>query len=227
MAARRLSFLPEVHGRVPQDADQLGLCLLGAHALPGVAGGEPVAAAPERAGDLADVYRLGAQATLRALGDLAQVGDHVDALHGAELVDRLLRVELAGASARVVVVVHRGDQDLPVADGVGKRRPDDPELLEAPAAVDLLVYLRRDDPGAQEVGDELVRDGRDVAEVEPARVGLDADVDGLRGLPVDLDAELAAEAPMASPSEPTCVVTATRSSVLRYSDISRSVLLVV
>src|SRR5918998_629670 len=161
MAARRLSPLPEVHGRVPQDADQLGLRLLGAHSLPGVAGGEPVAAAPERAGDLADVYRLGAQAALRALGDLAQVGDHVDALNRAELVDRLLRVKLAGAGAHVVVVVHRGDQDLPVADGVGKRCPDDPELLEAPAAVGLLVYLRRGDPRPQEGRNELVRQRRE------------------------------------------------------------------
>jgi hypothetical protein len=122
------------------------------------------------------------------------VGHHVDALDGAELVDGLLGVELAGAGARVIVVVYGGDQDLPVADGVRERRADYLELLEAPAAVDLLVDLGRDDPGAQKVGDELVGPGRDVAEVEPAGVGLDADVDRLRGLPVDLDAELAVQA---------------------------------
>src|SRR4028118_968150 len=194
MAARRLSPLPEVHGRVLENADQLGLGLLGAHAHPGVAGGEPVAAAPEGAGDLAYVYRLGAQGAFRALGDLPQVGHHVDALDAAELVDCLLGIELAGTGARVIVVVYGGDQDLPVADGVRERHADYLELLEAPAAVDLLVDLGRDDPGAQEVGDELVGPGRDVAEVEPAGVRLDADVDRLCGLPVDLDAELAVQA---------------------------------
>src|SRR4028119_1503236 len=76
MAARRLSPLPEVHGSVPEDAYQLGLGLLWAHALPGVAGGEPVAPAPEGACDLADVYSLGAPATLRAPGDLPPAGPH-------------------------------------------------------------------------------------------------------------------------------------------------------
>src|SRR3712207_9391046 len=84
MAARRLSRLPDVHGGVLEHPEQLGLRLVRAHALPGVPRGELMAAAAERAGDLAHVYRLRAEGALRALGDLAQVGDHVYALHRSE-----------------------------------------------------------------------------------------------------------------------------------------------
>ena len=102
----------------------------------GVAGGEPVAPAAEVAGYLPDIHGLRAEGALRALGDLAQVGHHVDAGDGAELVDGLFGFELRRARALVVGVLHRGDQSFAVLHGVGQGDADDPELLDAAPAVD-------------------------------------------------------------------------------------------
>ena len=142
---------------------------------------------------LPDVDRLGAERAFRALGYLAQVGNDIDTGDGAELVDGFFRIELRCAGPLVVCVLDRGDQGLPVTNGVRERDADYPELFDAAPAVDALVDLGGHDAGPQEVGDELVGAGGDVAEVEAAGVGSQAHVEGLCCGPVDGDVELGVE----------------------------------
>jgi hypothetical protein len=97
---------PEVHGGGgPQDLQQLLAGLLRA-ARGGVARGQPVAAAAEAACDLAHVHGLGTQGALRPFGHLAEVGYHVYAGDGTQLVYGLLRVELGRSGPLVVGVLH-------------------------------------------------------------------------------------------------------------------------
>lgn len=152
-----------------------------------------MAAPPKVARYLPDVDRLGAERAFRALGYLAQVGNDIDTGDGAELVDRFFRIELRCAGPLVVCVLDRGDQGLPVTNGVRERDADYPELFDAAPAVDALVDLGGHDAGPEQIGDELVGPRGDVAEVEPPCVGLDADVEGLGGRPVDGHAELRVE----------------------------------
>src|SRR4051794_21172634 len=134
-----LPSVPEVYDAFKR-REQL-LLSLGREFRCGVAGREPVPAAAEPSCDLSDVHTLGAQRYLRAADHLSQVTHDFDAGHRSEAVYRLLRVEFGSAGTLIVGAVHRGDQSLPVALGVGHRNPDDIQLLQGTSAVYPIVDL--------------------------------------------------------------------------------------
>ena len=143
----------------------------------------------------ADARRLIRRAGPIAAWWLADQRGHVGSLDGAQVVDDALRVGLRGADLGEVVAEQVRDHEPSALVDLGplERAGEQLHLRELHALVDVLEDLVHVGARLHELCGEAQGLGGRVRVLEPARVGDERDVQGLRDVRRQLDAELGQE----------------------------------